>query len=244
MTLASRPDNVPLADRRTFHEAFKDVVVNFTHWEKWTDDSAPPVDVASGCFIRCIAAICRNSRASVDAFIPVLLDGFGSVTVDNLTGILVQFKLRMEASLKAKVGFAHEDVYLYPTGDSKKRPCIKLVLDIGVVLPSSILAVTPTNANYKVAEQVREAKLEAGQEKLDQQSYNTAVTSSTNPEAPSRIEILSSGESDHLRFIVSVCECSPRVYKVIKESERGMHWWILRSSEMLAEYAHQDEESL
>ncbi|KAI0654604.1 hypothetical protein C8Q70DRAFT_1086808 [Cubamyces menziesii] len=154
--LTSRPDNLPANAPRgdlTFAEAFKDAVVNFTHFAKWADDSALSQDTALGCFIRSMAVICRNNAATVDVFIPVLMNKDAALDASVMTGIMVQFKLRAHSGTIAAYAIDATKVGLFkqtPDDDETQRhPYITLIMELGVNSEPPLLASIPVKPESK-----------------------------------------------------------------------------------------------
>ena len=142
--LDSKPDNFPYShpESRTFEEVFEHAVLNFTHFAKWADDSAPNDYAAVGCFVRSMAVICRNNAPKMDVFIPILFDKSAQLRPQVMTGILVQFKRRKAKGTMAAYVINEKDVGLFsPTfadGQMLPHPYITLVMELGIADSSGV----------------------------------------------------------------------------------------------------------
>ncbi|KAF9447720.1 hypothetical protein P691DRAFT_94564 [Macrolepiota fuliginosa MF-IS2] len=148
--LGSLPNNLRKAQGIPFRERFEGAMINFTHWAKWADDSIPSPDAALACFVRNMAAITKNNAKSIDAFIPIWIPprkkGLG-LSVDDMTGILIQIKLRTQRGTKAKHRTPDKCVHMFDRIDKARAdanlPYITFVLELGV---------TPTESPFHVPE--------------------------------------------------------------------------------------------
>ncbi|KAH9900744.1 hypothetical protein C8Q73DRAFT_722479 [Cubamyces lactineus] len=245
--LTSKPDNLPANDPRgdlTFAEAFKDAVVNFTHFAKWADDSALSQDTALGCFIRSMAVICRNNAATVDIFIPVLMNKDAALDASVMSGIMVQFKLRAHSGTTAAYAIDATKVGLFkqtPDDDETQRhPYITLIMELGVTSEPPLLASIPVKPESKESIAVNK--------KLGEK---TPVSNAGAPlqDTPSKVVLIPPAPrrrrgSAYPRYSIYVYGCSPTVYRVISQNERGVYKHILGSGKLLAEHPRQDPTSL
>ena len=241
--LSSKPDNVArhadTLESKTFGEALKDAMLNFTHFAKWAgaadaDDSAAldlDGDAAVGCFIRSMAAIMQDSSSRVHALIPVLLDRSALLSPEGMTGILVQFRRRRQRrktrTKGTKVAYANanamseEDVGLFRPSEADAcggqtrldRPYVTLVMELGV-LPSDPQALSS---------------------QADAPQAPAFVDTSQPPE---RVSDSDSGAQtvQHPRYSVIAYGCSPAVYRVVQKRESAMYEQIFRKADGLAEH--------
>ncbi|KAI0653244.1 hypothetical protein C8Q70DRAFT_1059483 [Cubamyces menziesii] len=245
--LTSKPDNLPANAPRgdlTFAEAFKDAVVNFTHFAKWADDSALSQDTALGCFIRSMAVICRNNAATVDVFIPVLMNKDAALDASVMTGIMVQFKLRAHSGTIAAYAIDATKVGLFkqtPDDDETQRhPYITLIMELGVNSEPPLLASIPVKPESKESIAVNK--------KLGEK---TPVSNAGAPlqDTPSKVVLTPPAPrrrrgSAYPRYSIYVYGCSPTVYRVISKNERGVYKHMLGGGKLLAEHPRQDPTSL
>ncbi|KAH9886471.1 hypothetical protein C8Q73DRAFT_281501 [Cubamyces lactineus] len=245
--LTSKPDNLPANDPRgdlTFAEAFKDAVVNFTHFAKWADDSALSQDTALGCFIRSMAVICRNNAATVDVFIPVLMNKDAALDASVMSGIMVQFKLRAHSGTTAAYAIDATKVGLFkqtPDDDETQRhPYITLIMELGVTSEPPLLASIPVKPESKESIAVNK--------KLGEK---TPVSNAGAPlqDTPSKVVLIPPAPrrrrgSAYPRYSIYVYGCSPTVYRVISQNEGRVYKHILGSGKLLAEHPRQDPTSL
>ena len=236
--LDSMPDNLPGGSgspRKTFKEAFKGAVLNFTHFAEWVDDSALSEDVALGCFMREMALFCRNGATEVDVFLPVLLDEAEPLSPCRMSGILVQFKLRAPRGTRAAYVIDQEDIGLFPAGvgprDSGKtlRPYITLIMELGVTNPPPQPAGAPANLDVNTEEEIQ---------------MNEAAPP-PRPSVPQPATRRSGRvEPTHPRYSMYAYGCSHSVYRVIGEREQSVYDHIVRAGKPLAEHPRQDAQSL
>ncbi|PIL27971.1 hypothetical protein GSI_09915 [Ganoderma sinense ZZ0214-1] len=209
----------------TLREAFKDAVLNFTHFARWegADGAAivPSGCAAVGCFVRSMAVMCgKNAAPRVDAFIPVLFDVGAPLAPEHMTGILVQFK-RRETKGAARVAYVvHEkDVGLFSStpavyGRQVPLPYITLVmeLDLGV---GEVSVSDPVHIGQSPERASKRLRLPEDQDGLE-----------------------------HPRYSIAAYGCSHSVYGVIKECDEDVYKSILCAGGALKEHPRQDEASL
>ena len=141
--LDSRPDNLqPDSSDVTFAEAFKDAVVNFTHFARWEDGWVPDEYAAVGCFVRSMAVVCRKNTSKIDAFIPVLLDRSAYLRPEVMTGILIRINRKQgkTKSVRPACPIVGAEVGLFDLtplveGRAPPRPYIALIMELGVPDP-------------------------------------------------------------------------------------------------------------
>ncbi|KAF9445389.1 hypothetical protein P691DRAFT_785282 [Macrolepiota fuliginosa MF-IS2] len=137
--LGSLPINLRKAQGIPFREKFEGAMINFTHWTKWADDPMPSPDAALAYFVRNMAAITKDNAKSIDTFIPIWMPprkkSFGFF-VDDMTGILIQIKLRAQRGTKAKHQTPDKRVHMFDRIDKARAdanlPCITFILELGV----------------------------------------------------------------------------------------------------------------
>ncbi|PPQ86747.1 hypothetical protein CVT25_012384 [Psilocybe cyanescens] len=136
--MKSRPDTE--VEGKCLDEAFENAWVRFTHFARGTDDSAMTTSMAWVAFVRGMAMIGWPAQDSVDLHIPVLLHKDEPITETNMSGILVQVKLRREWSKRSAVAVDADQLGYFPgpsnlRGSSpdetyKSRPYISLVMEL------------------------------------------------------------------------------------------------------------------
>ncbi|KAI0750828.1 hypothetical protein C8Q80DRAFT_1268144 [Daedaleopsis nitida] len=242
--LNSYPDNLRKGKNSlTLRKAFEDAVINFTHFTKWADDSAPTQEAALGAYIRHAAAICRNNAPMADAFIPILWKRTSTLTPESMTGLILQFKWTT-AGGAAAYAIAQEQLPkpMFPASADTQRPYMTMVMDLGVTPSPSLLAQTPTNADAQGAHtrkvQLEKSKYAPGVSTDQQSSPSKAIIQ------PAPTRKLHHPRSVHPRYGIYVCGCSPSVYGVIDESERSKYKHIIRTGDLLGEHPRQDRDTL
>ena len=241
--LKSKPDNLAAnaeGARTTFKEAFKDALVNFTHFTKWDDSAALTEDVALGCFIRSMAVICQHNAAAIDAFIPVLMDQTAVLDATVMTGILVRFKLRSSPGTMAAYTIDAAKVGLFPRssceGEASRRPYIALTMELGVGSKPPLFTTMPVKPASK---QMTEA--------IPPPAGSTPNTGARHQQSSSSSKARSSEAAQrrrHPRYSIYAYGCSPTVYRVIGLREDEDYQCLLRGGKPLWAQPRQDPASL
>ena len=229
--LDSRPDNLaPDGSDVTFAEAFKDAVLNFTHFARWDDGSVPDECAAVGCFVRSMAVVCRKNASKIDAFIPVLLDRSAHLRPEVMTGILIRidWKAGKTHGARPACSILETDVGLFDRtplveGRASPRPYITLIMEVGVPDPPSWHMDTAT-ANVSSSEVPVPIPVAVGQ--------------------PPRRACDQFETAQHPRYGIITYGCSHSVYGVIAKHESAMYGRILRRGDVLQEHPRQDANSL
>lgn len=254
MILESVPDNLPPTPRPaevrandieaehaaqpvTFAEAFKDAVINFTHFAEFADRSTIDQHTALGCFVRGMALICENNGLVADAFIPVCMDPSKPLVPTNMSGFIVQFKLLAEAgTLAAYASVKQETLGLFPkvvgNDGPPLRPYVALFMELGVTHPPPPLSRTSDNSESDYDSQEAQKNTPAvpstgKQHAGEPEPAPAAKTPSEDatPDAPSR----GRARYDHPRYSIYAYGCSATVYRVIREHEHPLYRKILRT---------------
>ncbi|KAI0750683.1 hypothetical protein C8Q80DRAFT_1153427 [Daedaleopsis nitida] len=240
------PDNLPPAANGvpvTFAMAFENAVINFTHFAKWADMSAINQCTALACYIRGMAPICRNNGPLADAFLPICIDPTKPLTPENMTGIIVQFKLRAAAGSLTAYAISQEKLGLFPKVDpsaSDLRAYITLIMELGVTDSLPLLARMPTDYNSKTAKQERKQIKEQREDKTSNQAAVNTPSKIVLPQPSKR----GRPRHDHPRYSIYVYGCSPTVYAIIDPSERTLYRATIRGDHLLGDHPRQDERSL
>ncbi|KAI0753125.1 hypothetical protein C8Q80DRAFT_1150166 [Daedaleopsis nitida] len=244
--LQSVPDNLPppaIGVPVTFAKAFENAVINFTHFAKWADMSAINQRTALACYIRGMAPICRNNGPLADAFLPICIDPTKPLTPENMTGIIVQSKLRAAAGSLTAYAISQEKLGLFPKVDpsaSELRAYITLIMELGVTDSLPLLARTPTDYNSKTAKQERKRIKEQREDETSNQAAVNTPSKLVLPQPSKR----GRPRRDHPRYSIYVYGCSPTVYAVIDPSERTLYRATIRGDHLLGDHPRQDERSL
>ncbi|KAH9481121.1 hypothetical protein JR316_0005641 [Psilocybe cubensis] len=139
--LGSMPDTEVGGQR--LDKAFENAWVRFTHFARGTDDAAMTTSMAWVAFVRGMAVIGWPAQGSVDLHIPVLLHKDKPIMESNMSGILVQVKLRRAWSTQSTVAIDADKLLYFPGPKnprgsvepldeaSKRRPYISLVMALG-----------------------------------------------------------------------------------------------------------------
>lgn len=262
VVLGCCPDNIvkgtPLRD------AFKDAWVRFTHFARAADDSAMTTTMAWIAFLRGMAMIGWHSQIAVDVHIPILLNKDAPITEANMSGILVQFKVRDKHSNKSDVAVDVDKVRYFPPAKSPRnptledkaffpnpatnddwqgaallayrtRPYISLVMELGVIREGEREPIKPMVV-----------------EKLDNSSHSTSqpkehLVRSHKPQQPSvsQIEVATAptketrsrtSEEAHPRYSLFFYGCSEKVYRCIPADRRGIYKTLLQIGGILGDH--------
>ncbi|THU95045.1 hypothetical protein K435DRAFT_839652 [Dendrothele bispora CBS 962.96] len=222
---------------RSLREVFEHAVINFTHWERFADDSAATPKALLSAFIRGAAIICRNNSPYIDAIIPVLRRRDAdddTLNEKNMTAILVQFNLRNKPTSPASITISAESVELVQPNEETSRPYIVLFMELGIgTTPHTLFSKTPIQRNSEASRRLKKAQ------NLPQQSI---------PEPPTSVVVARSSNRAskliHPCYIIYVHGCSDSVYKVIRKEERDIYKSLLRRSAPLSDHSRQDPETI
>ncbi|PPQ86745.1 hypothetical protein CVT25_012382 [Psilocybe cyanescens] len=166
--MKSRPDTE--VEGKCLDEAFENAWVRFTHFARGTDDSAMTTSMAWVAFVRGMAMIGWPAQDSVDLHIPVLLHKDEPITEGNMSGILVQVKLRRVRSKRSAVAVDADQLGYFPgpsnlRGSSpdetyKSRPYISLVMELSKPVteklpPSLVVNVTDNRKKVESEKQIQ-----------------------------------------------------------------------------------------
>ena len=149
--LQSRPDNVPQDTSITLEKAFEHARVRFNHFVRLGDDTGMTTSMAWVAFIRCMALIGWSSQGMVDVMIPVLLYD-EKIPEWVMSGILIQFKRRINRGSIAQYAIDERDVAFFPPEGINRagidvrnlkvgptvRPYVTLVMELGVTIPGQL----------------------------------------------------------------------------------------------------------
>ena len=226
--LDSRPDHLPPDSSEvtlTFAEAFKDAVLNFTHFARWEDESVPDECAAVGCFVRSMAVVCRKNASKIDAFIPVLLDRSAYLRPEVMTGILIRINRKQGKTHGARPAcpIVETDVGLFdPTplveGRRPPQPYISLIMELGFPdPPSSHKDTAPEDVSSSIPVVVGQPPRRACEQ------FETAP---------------------HPRYSITTYGCSHSVYGVIAKHESAMYERMLRNGDPPQEHPRRDADSL
>ncbi|KAI1792023.1 hypothetical protein LXA43DRAFT_1008973 [Ganoderma leucocontextum] len=265
--LASVPDNLPASNtpeaRRTFEDAFKDAVLNFTHFTEWGDYSPPDGDAALGCFLRSMAVICRTKGAIVDAFLPVVIRQSERLSPEGMSGILIQFKLRKAGGTQAAYEVDEKDLALFRTtppladsdGETPLRPYISLFMELGANrLPEPLRADSPVDVGPGSGPAAMPTQpFDQSQQPVDNldacapgpaaqsspPDVDLGVTAAVHEPDPTPSRAVGDAarivQEVHPRYSMYAYGCSPSVYRVASRSAR-LYRKLVRSGDVLAEH--------
>ncbi|THV06407.1 hypothetical protein K435DRAFT_773348 [Dendrothele bispora CBS 962.96] len=236
---------------RSLREVFEHDVINFTHWERFTDDSAATPKALLSAFIRGAAIICRNNSPYIDTIIPVLrrknVDD-DTLNETNMTAVLVQFKLRTKPASPASIRTTAESVELVQPNEEKSRPYILMILELGIgTTPHTLFSKTPTQRKSKAGEELK--KLQTA----NQSHHASSPQRSQTPlryviPSPPRLTVVTRScaapKLIHPGYLIYVRGCSDSVYKVVREQERDTYKSLLRKTALLAEHPRQDPQTI
>ena len=262
--LDSKPDNLPSGWRAsasdnpepdgrtaatvsvTFGEAFKNAVLNFTHFSEWEGESVPDERAALRCFVRSTAVVCqRKNDVGVDAFIPVLLTGrdeseskseFESaprLSTQAMTALLVRFTRRQGPRSAYPIDEREAELFDRDgrtTTTGTLRPYVTLVMALEESGPP------PSHAG---------APGVGGVPALPTSTPTPVVVGRLPARASDRASDEDEGETvPHPRYSITAYGCSCGVYQVVgSEEESSVYAHILRQGDPLREHPRQDARS-
>ncbi|KAJ2918955.1 hypothetical protein MD484_g1413, partial [Candolleomyces efflorescens] len=226
----SRPDNVLGGDH--LEDAFKNAWVRFTHFARGTDDSAMTTSMAWVAFVRGMAMVGWYSQDSVDLHIPVLLDKDRPISESNMTGILVQIKLRGPRSLRSKVSIDAGNLGYFPPPGSpressvpepdiqayRNRPYIALLMELG-----------KTTQGQRHSSLLGKGESLRPQKKHKSKPSNSSVIAST---APTGMQDLI---TTHPRYSLFFYGRSHKIYRCVPDDEAtlSVYDYLLKQDDLL-----------
>ncbi|KAI0770619.1 hypothetical protein C8Q74DRAFT_915157 [Fomes fomentarius] len=254
--LNSVPDNHP--EGQTLREVFKNAVLNFTHFVNWVDDEFSE-HVALGCFMRNMALICRSKHSLVDVFLPIVLDRTAPLGPEVMSGIFVQFKLRGSSRSLSAYAFDEKDIDFFSPDEEAEgktlRPYITLIMQPGVVTPTSLLARMHTNPPSQTANtsQAQASGADTQQVHVDSGPPD-ATFEGPHPPRPGTPQPVQQQEEEeeeeeeeeaagHPRYSMYVHGCLHSVYNVVSKLGEGTYARIIRYYD-LGQHTRVDPESL
>ncbi|KAK7444315.1 hypothetical protein VKT23_015327 [Stygiomarasmius scandens] len=246
--LHSKAPNDP--EGRLFGEAFEHDVINFTHWERFADDSAATPKALLCAFMRGAAILCRSNSPYIDAIIPVLRRknaDDNTLNEKKMTAVLVQFKLRNKPTSSASIRITAESVELVQPNEDAPRPYIVLIMELGIgTTPPTLFSKTPTQRKSKAGRKLKEAQNANLAQQLHPASSTQRAQAPSIPGSPmSAVVNRNCGPKlIHPRYIIYVRGCSDSVYKVVRQQERNMYKSLLRKSALLADHPRQDPSTI
>ena len=123
--LNSKPDNTT-SDTRTLEKAFENSWVRFMHFARAADNSAMTSTMSWVAYVRGMAVIGWHSQASVDLQIPVMLDKNGFINEENMSSILVQFRLKGQESTLSTAAVNQANIRYFPPNGSRRDAFFKV----------------------------------------------------------------------------------------------------------------------
>ncbi len=251
--LNSVPDNHP--EGQTLREVYKNAVLNFTHFVDWVDDEFSE-HVAIGCFMRNMALICRSKHSFVDVFLPIVLDRTAPLGPEVMSGIFVQFKLRDNPRFLSAYAFDEKRMGFFvpdQEADGKTlRPYITLIMQPGVVTPTSLLArmhTTPPSqtANTSQAQasgaDTQEVHVDSGPPDATFEGPHPRRPGTPQPVQEQKEEEEEEKAADHPRYSMYVHGCLHSVYNVVSKRGEETYEQIIRYYD-LSQHTRVDPESL
>lgn len=257
VALNCRPDNVPAGSGAPLDEAFKNAWVRFTHFARAADDSAMTTNMAWLAFTRGMAMIGWHSQIAVDVHIPVLLDKTAPIKEPNMSGILVQFKVREGPSNAAGVTMDADSKslrYFPPAGsrrdsfpDSRRdvekervayrtRPYISLVMELGVVQGPQKPAIRRQAVEF-LDKAVRESKTKPNRPKSGKHDKKPSISKIKTTTPPTRKvanrEVANSSTTVHPRYSLFFYGRSHKVYGCIVATDDAKYANLLKVRSLL-----------
>ncbi|EMD31840.1 hypothetical protein CERSUDRAFT_127211 [Gelatoporia subvermispora B] len=238
--LDSHPDNA--GTKQTMRDAFKDAHVRFTHFARLGDDGGITPQALFAAFLRGHAQLGHPTQEKIDVAIPVVLDK-DKICVDNMTVLLISIKRRAMEGTKAEYEICADalGVFIQPFVTSlKDHPYIALVMELGV----------QGRARYTIGQRhIQRPSSGSAAGGLDGFTKPVkAAPSIKTPRTPARMALGRFAErrgnmrsqneplTHHPRYNIYAYGCSPDIYKVIGEDERGLYRKLLADRDLFAEH--------
>lgn len=246
IVLDSTPDNM---EGISFREAFKDALICFTHFGKMADDTGTTSTAAWAAFIRHMAIMCRNGQRTVDCILPVLL--WDTQLCEHvMTGVLVQFKRKIQSGTIAELSIDQAKLDFFPKALEKcrthgsiptsYRPYVSLIMELGVQVKAPEEAKTATK--YK-PDQYSSKKSDGGPR------TPPPIEGGPDHATPSKMYIPQYGrrhhpKEGHARYNIFAYGCSATVYRGIDAAHKASYALLLSSRDFLGEHPRKDAQTL
>ena len=262
------PDNQPAGP--TLKESFKDAYIMFTHFGKAADDWCISDKFAFMALTRNMAIACRERMKFVDLCIPVHFGEKSPLSRNTTSAIFISIKDKEKA-----MGYnrTHIDVskMKFFTGETKPRPVINLILQLGVQSAGRYMAIQRTNKQKTPGllstpkrkgrgSQVPQTPIGVSVlrvEKSDTKDNDTTKDSDTpkNSDTAKNIDTTkNSGGAAKTKaegttpgppyYTINARGCSSSIYGVVKPNEEPLWDDLLASRDFLSEHSRQGTDYL
>lgn len=231
------PDNQPTGP--TFEESFKDAYIMFTHFVKGADDWCVSDQFAFMALTRNMAIACRERMKSVDICIPIHFGRGEKLSRKNTSAIFISIKDKEKA-----MGYnsTHIDVSKmgFFTGETKQRPVINLILQLGVQSAGRYMPIERTKTQQTPGLLATpERKTRGGKDVPSTGELKLLGEYRDKPKT--RAGGTTPGPA---YYTINAIGCSSKIYGVVKKEEE--HLWdnLLASRDFLSEHSRQETEYL
>lgn len=249
------PNNTPSKvtdgpDSQTLKDAFANAWVRFTHFVRASDDSAMSTAMAWMAATRGMAVIGWRNQAEVDVMIPIVLNKDAPISEQNVTVLLIQFKLRAQAGTVQKYSIDANRIEVFPTQSngrlcvadaltrntpgalsredalkSLSRPYITLVMELGV--------------RHRGKRSAAEKGSPEGPSSREQQSANPQsplrFKAALPPTRSSRRTAKDEFSPRHRRYALMAYGCSSKTYSCVDETDQEKIDGLLHANDLLYE---------
>ncbi len=142
---ASRADDQPMDDGKTFGDYFKNARVRFTHFGRANDSKVITTKFLWAAFLRCMAVQCSVNQPRIDIIIPVLIDENRMVEESNMSGLYISVKDRIDGKHVNHLNFKATDLGLFTKGAS--RPYLNILMQLGVSNQAEFTVLQPSKTS-------------------------------------------------------------------------------------------------
>ena len=233
------PDNQPTGP--AFEESFKDAYIMFTHYGKAADDWCVSDQFAFMALTRNMAIACRERMKFVDICISIHFGKGEKLSRKNTSAIFISIKDKEKA-----MGYnpTHIDVskMKFFTDETKKRPVINLILQLGVQAAGRYMPVVRTKTQETPGLLTTPERKTRGGKDVPQTPTRVSMLRGEYRDKPeTRAEGKNSGPD---YYTINAIGCSSKIYGVVKKEEE--HLWdnLLASRDFLSEHSRQETEYL
>ncbi|EMD31837.1 hypothetical protein CERSUDRAFT_100068 [Gelatoporia subvermispora B] len=238
--LASFPDNA--ATKQPMSKAFENAHVRFTHFARLGDDGGITPQALLAAFLRGHAQLGHPTQEKIDVVIPVALDK-NNICVEKMTVLMISIKRRAMEGSKAEYEICADALGVFLDSFAtplKDHPYIALVMELGVQGRSRY------TIGQRHIQRPAAGSVEGG---LDGFAKPAGAASKTmTPKSPFRMALGEFGQRRadlrsqdqplkyHPRYNIYAYGCSPDIYRVINEDERGLYRKLLADRDLFAEH--------
>ena len=234
--MGSRPDNQP--NGPTFQESFEDAYIMFTHFGKAADDWCISDKFAFMALTRNMAIACQERTKSVDICIPIHFGEKEPLSRHTTSAILISIKDKGKAMGYTQTHINVDEMSFF-SDETKQRPVVNLVLQLGVQPPGRYITIKQTTKQQTPGLlSTPQRKTRGGKEVPKTHASGSMSKIFSNIVKPkTRAEVRTPGPA---YYTIDMIGCNSEVYGVVKKEEEHLWRALLASSDFFTEHSRQE----